>query len=558
MALSLFKLFTTGGGLGSAYVTYAPDLDGNFTAIETLVNTLEAQLSAVQGPNALLGLDILQWDDPATAPDELEGVIGAHSYVVTINASPTLLNVSEGAAIVNQKRVGITADLVGLVGPGGGASTHFVALDVNGIPSIKASAGLGEFDIASATWSGALYTAVTLLAPVFFDGDDYADQQSVTGNATAGVPGQTHRRVANRFENIERLLRGHTANVISGGGTLGPLALIRGSDAAPGIITTAADGATFETGTGLFRPAANQFGASASGEEVWRVRQSGGITQLLIQRDGSDVLPDVAGIGDEDTGLLWPALDEFAISIGADRRVHFFEESGKDVVLLKSTDATRDTTLRIDSSSASMQPEIEYRVNGTSRWFFGVGGSPGFIFFLFDSANAQTPFSVEATAGAVHGGALTIRAEGDIDSLTQPRVDHRLATPQAITTGATGEAITFDTETTDVGFSVSPGASIAIPTSKGGWYMITAGGRFDEPASPLGTYRGVHIRVNGTDVSVDRKAPVNDTADTQDTAFALSRGMTLAAGDSVTLNVHHDHGSDLNFADAYLTLVKVW
>lgn len=182
---TILKDFTNGQGVGSAdYIDYTEDQDSNWSGQDSYNLLVSTELNALQGGGAFINYDLVQVDDP-TAPGGLRtvGVIGGHSYRVAINGDTTKLDVTAGTAIIQgNSRVRNSGPAL-LTTPGGAAAEHFVAIDVNGNPSIEILPGLRALDVANATWDGAAYTAVTafenqgteltddLLATIMFDGD---------------------------------------------------------------------------------------------------------------------------------------------------------------------------------------------------------------------------------------------------------------------------------------------------------------------------------------------------------------------------------------------------
>jgi hypothetical protein len=571
--LNLKKSFTTGQGAGAAnYVTYAPDLDFDFTAIENLVNQLESQLVGIQGPNVLLGLDILQSDDPATTPDELEGRIGAHSYIVTINASPALLNVSTGVALVDDKRVELVASAIGLVGPGGGASTHYVALDINGVPSIKTSAGQGAADIARATWNGTIYTAisqwptVTDVIPVFFDGDDYADQQTVVGHATVGVGVQTHTKVANRFENVERALRGHTANVVAGGPALGPVALIRGTAAAPGLIQTAGDGVTFDTGTGLFRQALNAIGFATAGVERARLNASG---QLLMQA-GTDALPAYAFLADPDTGMFSSGGGVFSITI--DGTATFgFGPAGFTIVTAGSAAVPALKFGGTDIDGFFFGTDfVAVTTSGVERARFGLNTLASPAIGIAGDANTGFRQSAADTINVVTGGveAVQYNPQQQQISSTFHRVKALRTATQSITSAdvdTDGNLVAVNltaADVFDVGGLHDPVTNpdrVTVQTGGAGLYYLQGDVRWAVAAN-AGERRAA-LTLNGATTVIEGASVIrNSVSLTDECHMQVSCVAVLAATDIVRLSVAQEDSvaAAVDVLRASLTAVKLW
>ncbi len=215
--------FSGGQGAGAAnYIVYAPDMDTNFALIRTSVNQLVDEVIAIQGSNAILVLDLIRADDPG-GPLVSSGFVGDHSYqasIITTTSADDTVRITPGTVFGdNGLRITLasTTDLIG----SGPLDTFFVFVDANGLPGLSTSAGAGVLDIWTVDWDGSAFLPATLvvLTDYLVDGDDFQDQLTVAGDAT--VPAQTHTRVANRMENVERILNGDPTNIVPGGPTLG-------------------------------------------------------------------------------------------------------------------------------------------------------------------------------------------------------------------------------------------------------------------------------------------------------------------------------------------------
>lgn len=279
--ITLKKDFAGGQGLGiDNYYVYATDHDVNYNDIEVAVNQLVNELSALQGPNAALVNDIAMLTDPL-GPEGLlaEGVMGQHSYKVSIAGGATSLDVARGEAIVNGQRVSMGAG-VNIINPGGGAAWHYVAMDSVGALSIEILANQQDLDIARVNWGGAAYSGtVEQVAEILIDGDEFAElhRRPETGDGTTptfpladysaseGDDDNPFRYISNRILDIEKIIAGIKTG--SESGTMGAVGF-GGSVTAPGLITT--DGSTFDTGTGFYRIAADVLGVAVSGVEVFR------------------------------------------------------------------------------------------------------------------------------------------------------------------------------------------------------------------------------------------------------------------------------------------------
>lgn len=192
------------------------------------------------------------------------------------------------------------------------------------------------------------------------------------------------------------------------------------------------------------------------------------------------------------------------------------------------------------------------------EWFFGMNSTS---YFVFDSVNNRTPFTVEKGTASAD---LTLRAEGDIDSTSQPRA-HATTTDEAIVTGTTLLAVSMDTQVTDTQniFPAPPASTMTIPTSMAGFYAIDGAVHFKESTSGgtpnSGTIRRVAITRNGATTVLgggQGEASISPQA-AGDHKFSVSALIQLAAADVIRLSVAQDSGGNMN-VDASLALVKLW
>jgi len=272
--VTLKKDFKSGQGGGvSSYFSYPDDLDSNFVALEGAVNAMVQEFNAIQGPNSALAEDMLKADDSAT-PGGLQsnGVVGSHSWEIT-SPSSQVVRVSAGKGIVSGLRVVTTTNQDLSTASQTGPDTLWINVDQNGLSTLQTAAGAvaNGLDIATVDIDASenvQIATLTYLAPVFFDGDQYQRLLRADGDATAGVPLETHRSLDDRISNLERLLRGITSNA-SGGTALGPLAIIRGTESAPGIIPAG------DPDTGLIAPAANELALVTGGAKRFEADPDG-------------------------------------------------------------------------------------------------------------------------------------------------------------------------------------------------------------------------------------------------------------------------------------------
>lgn len=225
--LTLLKSFVDGQGVGAAnYFVYATDLDTNFTDLETTVNQIIDEIKAFAGNNAPLVVDMLTSTDPFITA----GILDDNSFApVTFISGDTQIVIPIGVALTSVGRVETQA-IATLTGSGG-AVTFFVALQEGGTITLETVVAQGVMDLYSVDWDGAVFTTATLLLlqAILPAGDDFQDQLTVVGVAGGAIPPQTHTRIANRFENLERAINGLRTNIVPGGPAIGPvLSLFRG------------------------------------------------------------------------------------------------------------------------------------------------------------------------------------------------------------------------------------------------------------------------------------------------------------------------------------------
>jgi hypothetical protein len=519
--ISLLKDFDGGQGAGASnYFDYADDLDTNFTDIEQTVNTLVGEVSALQGPNARLAQDLLDSQSPAI----YLMLIGDQSYAVTINGGdPTKLDVQTGVALVGVGRVE-NPSLVNLVGSGI-AGTYYVAVQSNGLPSLESTVGQQEMDIYSVTWSGTQFTGTpTLIAEVGFDGDDYQDQLTAVGHASGGVPNQKHTRVANRLENIERLLRGDLTNIVSGATALGPIAFA-GSVSTPGLIPTNAT--VYDTTTGFYRDGADVIGIAAQATQVARfLRPALNEGQVQFDTGNADANPAVAGIGDTNTGFNWGASDDIHVTGGGNKIGVFIWTAAKG----------------------------QLRMSGS-----GTVGQPDYSFIGLTTAGMYSPGSDRLAFSTNSIKAIEIDAAQFVDSPTQPRCKATRSAALNLASSATPSNIAFDAEDYDVGAMHDPVTNndrVTVPTDGDGLYKVTANGIFDESTStsPNVGDRELVLTVNGNEEASTR-IPSTGAGDTK---LSVSDSFTLSAGDIVRAQVAQDSGGSMDVVDLSLAVEKLW
>jgi hypothetical protein len=394
-----------------------------------------------------------------------------------------------------------------------------------GTLSLETATDQGVLDLWSCTWDGAVWTQATLtrLADILFDGDDYQDQLSVVGHASSGPPAETHEKVADRLENIERILRGVTTN-ITGGTALGPMAF-GGSAATPGLITS--DATTYDTTTGLFRQAANSLGIAVEGIEAIRFDLiTASNPQLLVRAGTSLSAPPVSWENDPDTGLGWVSADIFRVIAGG---------------------------------SEAMRWDLD----GTDPKAGFIGGSAGTVPGLAVIGDLNTGIGGDGSdlLRLITGGvlAMTVNDVQQVSSPTQFRCRALRTATQSISDDSAPAAVDFTAaDDYDVGALHDPGSNpedITIPTSGDGIYLIhgeVTWALFDNPGD--GDYRQINIEVGAAVQATDQCWPIdNDT-----TTHSVTAILDLSATDVINITAAQESGAALNISDAKCMVVKLW
>jgi hypothetical protein len=236
-----FINFDTGNAAGDidSYLNYGDDLDSNFVDVRDKFNILVDEVNALGGSGALVNFDLISTDSAGTPGGvRTSGLIGAHSYAVSINGGDaSFLDVTAGVALINGKQ---RVESLSPVSLDGAAATpivgvNYVALDVNGAPSIQTGAGAKSLDVASAVWSGSIFTSVTrfessgtqvsgdqFLATIMPDGDAHREFL-FRPNIGSSWQDKNYYRPVDRMLAIERILAGVTTD--GDGHAIGPLAL---------------------------------------------------------------------------------------------------------------------------------------------------------------------------------------------------------------------------------------------------------------------------------------------------------------------------------------------
>lgn len=310
--LSLLTDFAGGQGLPGVYTAYAQDHDANYSAVLAWAQQVTAELRAFQGADAPLLYDLLRSDELAIDT----GLVGAESFrPITFGAADTEVTIPVGVALTALGRAQ-TPNPVTLVGTGS-AGTRYLALSIGGSITLETVAAQRAMDLATVSWTGTAFDTGSLvyLEPILVDGDDFQACRIVStiSGSAAGLPETVYQRIANRLDALQLLLQGATTG--PEGETLGRLA-IAGSVAAPGIIL--GDGsASYDPGSGLYRPASNRLGVSIAGVQAAEFGEAAAGQPQLRARAGTALsTPPFAFVGDPDTGLAWTSADRYRVVAG--------------------------------------------------------------------------------------------------------------------------------------------------------------------------------------------------------------------------------------------------
>lgn len=353
-APTLFKDFQNGQGGGlTNYADYAVDQDTNWTNQDAFNVAAAAEMSALQGGGAFINYDLIQIDDPG-APGGLRttGVVGAHSYRITINGGDAAkLDSTAGTAnVAGNSRVRLNSAALLLTGPLGGAAEHYVAVDVNGNVSIGLSLGLKALDVASATWDGAAYTSVTafknigtnltddFLATIMPDGDAHILMldRPVTGNFITKL----FLTPDARLNALERKLQNTSTD--SEGDPIGDLQL----DAAEISLGTLA---TARGGTGR--------SDAAPADSTMLVGQASGVYAL----ETGATLRNSIGVGTADT----PQFARLGLGAAAD---------GTEELLLSRTATLKLGAGAVAQLQTTSAHDLEFLRNSSSRILMDLNG----------------------------------------------------------------------------------------------------------------------------------------------------------------------------------------
>lgn len=603
---SYFTSFVDGQGAGASnYITYAEDLDTNFQTLRLVVNQIVDELSAIQGPNSVLGLDLTQVNDPdGPLGTVTNGVIGEHSYRVSIAGDTTKLDVQKGSAIAQGGRVSQVAD-VQLVGSGS-SGDRWVYIDGNGTPNLATAADQGALDIAKVNWDGSNFTgSVTQLAQIFPDGDDYADMLSVVGDATAGVPNQDHRKVADRFENIERLLRGVSGNVVSGGPALGILSIIRGTAAAPGVTLVG------DEDSGFFKAGTGDIGVAVGGTQVTKfdsggpripngsattpglrfIAESGagfariaGVPWVINDSqmsvgflpgqgaavDGSASSPSWSFSNDTDTGLFLPAADAIGFSAGGSERARVTTSAFQMLEELVLSQGATFNRRSVSSTPITLTDDdfiVELAVGGVTVNLPAASGRAGKVYLIKDAGGnaGTTAHTIDPNSTEQIDGSSTLTLEVDFDGvfIASDGTGWMVLARNGAATGGGGSAFQGALAELTANESIASGSETTLPLDAAvydtdGFWSAGSPTRLTVPegvsrvivaanvrwASNSTGQRFMRIRKNGIDFKGMPFARF--TAEAQTEMNAASAVVDVSPGDFFELRVFQSSGGPLD------------
>jgi hypothetical protein len=178
--------------------------------------------------------------------------------------------------------------------------------------------------------------------------------------------------------------------------------------------------------------------------------------------------------------------------------------------------------------------------------------------FDIGASGATRPRDLFLSRNLVIGGTFT--PAGVLTAAAQPRAHVQNNGAQSVPTG-TVTALTFDTETTDVGAMYASGTPtrLTIPAGGDGLYLVHAWTNFVANATG---YRQVLLKKNGVTFQTAASAPVSSAAvATQLHAHLL---VSAVAGDYFEVFVVQSSGGNLNVGDvsgytaSNFQIVKLW
>lgn len=248
----------------------------------------------------------------------------------------------------------------------------------------------------------------------------------------------------------------------------------------------------------------------------------------------------------------------------------FTTKSNGDTIDASDPNSIQDEVTAVESGLINgiahvLKPDTDVaRTLGTDsfRWLLpsGTVTAPGIAMRATDTGiYSSATASLEVATGGVK--AFGIDSTQFIDSPTQPRAVVFNSATQAIADSTT-TAITFDSETTDVGalHSTSVNTSrLTVPTGGDGFYLVTAYIYFASNATGVRT-----LLLNKSSTTVQSVSGPGNTA-ANPTSVHISWMGTLAAAEYVELFASQTSGGSLNIGNASnryqqntFSIVKLW
>jgi len=516
--VNLLKSFVDGQGAGAAtYANYPGDHDANYTAIQTAINQINAEIAAFSGQSATLVSDLLT---SPSAPLVVSGFVDATSFApVAFLSGDTQIQIPPGVALTGVGKVELlpTSTLTG----SGVSGARFVALRQNGTVTLETLSSQGVMDLYSVTWDGAQFTTATLLRletvlPAGHDFQNLRIQENYGQGSDAAIPPFTYDRIADRIADIVRIMGGELVSADADQAALLPIA-IGGTLALPGL--TLGDGATYDRTTGLFgTPGSSVLGVTVLATEVMRFAESVANQPQALLRNGTALATPPLAFIDSDNGLGYVATDEWRLIAGGIEALRVIESAGAARVQIQNG------TAALPALSFQSDPNTGLRRVAEDHWAL-----------------------VGAGADELEGN-----PQGQINSATQGRVSASVASVSVGNSGTLANTV-FDTEVADVGgYFTASSADFTVPTGHGGRFAIS--GEVEFPAGNLDGIRHVAIEVNGAAVRQQRLSPASAGV----TIVALSiDSISVTAGQVVRLQTAHTDTSGALNVRAELNLQRI-
>jgi hypothetical protein len=318
-----FDSFSDGeGGGASSFFNYSPNLDINFAAIASSVNSLVDEVRGVQGPNQTLILDVLVLDDPTGVGATTSVVVGTDSYAVSL-FSTTRVDVTAGVAVIASNKVASSSGTVALAPRLGTLDVvwwDFIALDVNGEVTINTTPGSQALDLyrVEVNAAGSLFISPINLEKLgtwqyAIDGDAWVEMSDATSLGGTTFPQVLSDEPKVRINQMARLMSGFTTDLQPTPATIGPLVIPGGTEALPGLVLGDGSG-TNDLDTGWYRVAADRIRYSVGGVDALEIDAAGQldlITNFRVKgrRTDSQTLTDASGLVE----VVFTAADEFDV-----------------------------------------------------------------------------------------------------------------------------------------------------------------------------------------------------------------------------------------------------